>query len=117
MTDYKVSSRSELFLKVAVLKISVTFTGKHLYQILFLNSIIGCRLQTYRSSHSQMFFEIDMFSRILQNSQENTCVGVSILIKLQAPPATILKQRLRRRYFPVIFLETFKNNFLQNTSA
>ena len=35
-----------------------------------------------------------VFLEISQNSQENTCVRVSFLIKLQAAPATLLKKRL-----------------------
>ena len=34
-----------------------------------------------------------VFLEISQNSQENTCASVSILIKLQAWPATLSKQR------------------------
>ena len=33
----------------------------------------------------------------------NTCARVSFLIELQARPATLLKKRLWRRYFPVNF--------------
>ena len=44
-----------------------------------------------------------VFLKLWQNSQENTCVGVSLTIKLQAQPATSLKERLRHRYFPVNF--------------
>ena len=44
-----------------------------------------------------------VFLKLWQNSQENTCAGVSLIIKLQAQPATSLKKRLRHRYFPVNF--------------
>ena len=44
-----------------------------------------------------------MFLDILQNSQENTCARVSILIKLLTRPATSLKYRFWHRYFPVNF--------------
>ena len=106
MTDYKVSSRSELFLKVAVLKTSVTFTGKHLYQILFLNSIIGCRLQTYRSSHSQMFFEID----VLKNFAEFTGKHLrwSLYINKVASAAC---NRIKRETPAQVFPRNFFRNF------
>ena len=39
-----------------------------------------------------------MFLRILQNSQQNTCARVSVLVT-----ATLLKKRLRRKRFPVDF--------------
>ena len=44
-----------------------------------------------------------IFLKILQNSQENTCARISLLIKLQAPPPTLLKKRLWCRCFPVNF--------------
>ena len=45
-----------------------------------------------------------------QNSQENPCVRVSFLIKLQA-----LKKRLRRRCFTVNFAKFLRTPFLQNS--
>ena len=55
----------------------------------------------FRSSLLQMFFKIDVLKNS-QYSQENTCVGVSFLIKLLASrPATLLKKRLQHRCFPV----------------
>ena len=35
--------------------------------------------------------------------QENTCVKVSFLIKLQAEPCDFIKKRLQHRCFPVNF--------------
>ena len=53
---------------------------------------------------------------ISQNSQENTCDGVSFLIKLQAlglrPAATLLKKRLWHRCFPVNFAKFIRAPFL-----
>ena len=51
-----------------------------------------------------------MFLEISQNSQENTCARVSILIK-------ILIKRLWRRCFPVKFAKFLRTSFLQNTSG
>ena len=53
-----------------------------------------------RSSHQTCSLK-KVFLEILQNLQENTCARVSFLIKLQAPPATLLKKRLWHRCFPV----------------
>ena len=57
------------------------------------------------------------FLKISQNSQENTCARVSYLIKLQAPPATLLKKTLWHRCFPVNFAKFLRTLFLQNTSG
>ena len=62
---------------------------EYLYEV-FMN--INVNIYMYgvrsipRSSRSQMFFKISkyMFLEVPQISQENTCVGVSFLIKLQA---------------------------------
>ena len=51
------------------------------------------------------------------NSQENTCARVSFLIKLQAPPATLLKKRLWHRCFPVNFAKFLRTPFSKNTSG
>ena len=52
-----------------------------------------------------------MFLETLQNSQENTFVGLSLLIK----PAR--NQRLWHRWFPVNFAKLLRTPFLQNTSG
>ena len=57
-----------------------------------------------------------MFLNISQSSQENTCVRVPFLIKLQAwslKSTSSLKERLWYRYFPV----NLRRLFLQNTSG
>ena len=56
-----------------------------------------------------------IFLRISQNSQENTSARVSFLIKLQAPPATLLKKRLLNRCFPVNFAKFLTTLFFNNT--
>ena len=56
-----------------------------------------------------------VFLDISQNSQENTYVKVSFLIKLQASglrPATLLKKRLWRRCFPVNLAKFLRTTFL-----
>ena len=58
-----------------------------------------------------------LFLKNSQKSQENTCTRVSILIKLQAAPATLLKKRFWHRCFPVNFAKFLRIPFLQNTSA
>ena len=59
-----------------------------------------------RCSAEKLFFEIS------QNSQENTGARVSILIKFQAWPATLLKKRFWRGCFPVNFAKVLKTPFL-----
>ena len=53
-----------------------------------------------------------LFLEISQNSQENTFARVSFLIKLQAPPATLLKKRLWHRCFPVNFAKFLRTRFI-----
>ena len=48
--------------------------------------MLVCMLTKYRSSHPEVFLKIS------QNSQENTCARVSFLIKLQAPAYVYQKQ-------------------------
>ena len=61
-----------------------------------------------------------VFLEISQNSQENTCARVSLLIKLQAlglRPATLLEKRLWHSCFPVNFMKFLITPFSQNTSG
>ena len=53
------------------------------------------------------------FLRISQNSQENTCARVSVLIKLLAA----LKIETLVQLFSREFCENFKTTFLKNTSV
>ena len=55
-----------------------------------------------------------MFLEISQNSQENTCAGLSFL---SLRPATLLKKRIRHRCFPVNFVKFLGIPFLQNISG
>ena len=57
-----------------------------------------------------------VFSEISQNSQENTCAGVSFLIKLQACSFIFIK-RLWRRCFPGPFAKFLRTPYLQDTSG
>ena len=52
-----------------------------------------------------------VFLKKSQISQENPCIGVSCLIKLQAWPTTLSKKRLWHRYFSVNFANLFANTF------
>ena len=91
---HKVSSRSErvtwgtynIFVKLARIK-----------DICNLVTNIEAVVQT--CSVKKMFLEIS------QNSQENTCARVSFLIKLQAWPATLLKNKTPPQVFPGEFCE------------
>ena len=53
-----------------------------------------------------------VFLEILQNSQKNTCVRVSFLIR----PATLLKKRFWHKCFSVNFAKFLRTLFLQTTS-
>ena len=70
-------------------------------------------LKRFRSSHWRCSVK-KMFLEISQNSQENTCARISLLIKLQA--STLFKKSLWHRCFPVNFSKFLRTPFLQNTS-
>ena len=56
-------------------------------------------------------------SAISQNSQENTHVKASSLIKLQASAWSFIKKRLWHGGFPVNFAKFLRTTFLQNSSG
>ena len=62
----------------------------------------------------------EVFLKISQNSQENTCVRVTFLVNLQASclqrPATLLKTRLWHRCSCFTFVNFLRTPFLQNSS-
>ena len=92
--------------------------GVVVYWFLESNNKAGDRFnwEEDRSSHWRCSIK-KVFLKKIQNSQENTCVGVSFLIKLQAMPAAFLKKRLWYMYFPVNFAKFLRAPFLQNTSG
>ena len=53
-----------------------------------------------------------MFLEILLNSQENTCAGVSLLIKFQASACNFIKKENLVQLFSCEFCEISKNTFL-----
>ena len=52
-----------------------------------------------------------VFLEISQNSQENSCVRVSFLIKLQASPWNFIKKEALAQVFSYEFCEISKNTF------
>ena len=58
---------------------------------------------------------LEVFLEISQNSQENTYVRVSFLIKLQARPATLLKKDALAQVFSCEFWEISKNTVSYRT--
>ena len=52
-----------------------------------------------------------VFLEILQNSQENTCVRASVLIKLQALDLNFIEKETLAQVFPCEFCEISKNTF------
>ena len=52
-----------------------------------------------------------VFLKVSQNSQENTCVRVSFLIKLQALACNFIKRECLAHMFSCTFCEIFKNTF------
>ena len=54
-----------------------------------------------------------MSLKISPNSQENTCNGVSFLIKLQAEACNFIKERTLAQVFSCEFRKNFKNTFLK----
>ena len=60
--------------------------------VLFLLKILFLFNKMYEEAVAQTCSVKRVFLEISQNSQENTCARVSFLIKLQAPPATLLNR-------------------------
>ena len=65
-------------------------------------------------SSSEMFYKIHVLKNFAKftDSQENTCVGVSLNKVPAWRPATSLKQRLWHRCFSANFCRIFKNTIL-----
>ena len=57
-----------------------------------------------------------MLLEISQNSQENTCIRIFFLIKLQDYACNFIKKEALSQCFPVNFVKFVKTPFLQNTS-
>ena len=70
----------------------------------------------FRSSHLRCSLK-KVLLEISQNSLENTCARDSLLIKLHARPAALLKKSLWYRCLLVNFAKFLRTPFLQNTSG
>ena len=68
------------------------------------------KLVNYRSRRSKVFL------KILQKSQENTCVGVSYLVKLQST-CNFIKKETPTQALPCEFCKIFMNNFFYRTPS
>ena len=75
------------------------------------------QLYLSRSSHRRCSVGKEVFLKISQISQENTCSRVSFLIELQAETCSFLKKILWHRCFPLNFAKFLRTPFLQNTSG
>ena len=85
------------FVKKDVLKNFANFTGKHLCWSLF-----------WQNTHWMWSVE-KVFLKFFQISQENTCVGVSLIKFVK----NFIKKRLQHRCFPVKFAKFFKNTYFE----
>ena len=56
-----------------------------------------------------------VFLKISQNSQENTCAKVSLLIKLQAKASNFIKKETLAQVFSCEFCKISKNTFSYRT--
>ena len=65
----------------------------------------------FRSSHPEVFCK-ERFLEISQNSQGNTCIRVSFLIKLQLKAFNFIKKETLAQVFSCEFCEISKNTFL-----
>ena len=70
-------------------------------------------LEQYAEAVAQKSSVKKLLLKISQNSRKSTCARVSLLIKLQAWPATLLKKSLWHRYFPVNFAKILRTPFLK----
>ena len=70
----------------------------------------------FRGSHQSCSLK-KVFLKMLQNSQESTCIGVSFFIKLQAWALQIYRKSLRRSCFSVNLGKFLRTHFLPNTSG
>ena len=100
MSTILLQLRGKMYLQLQILQ--------HQKEVFRIHFFVGF---VHRSSH-QMCSVQKVFSKISQNSPENTCARVSFLIKLQAWPTTLLKKRLWNRCFPVNFATFLRTSLL-----
>ena len=90
-------------------KLHFTIVMKVMIVIMTMRIIMKIMNSTSSEAVAQRCSVKKVFLEISQNSQENTCTKVSFLMKL---PATLLKETLWRRCFPVNFAKFLRTPFL-----
>ena len=88
-----------------------------IYSVFVKHFPLHYQISWYRSSLPRDVFCKKVFLNISQNSQENTYVTVSFLIKLQARPVTLFKNKLWHWCFPVNFVRFLRIPFLLSISS
>ena len=96
LSNYARSSCPEVLCKKVVRRIFAKVTGKHRFYV-----------------QKQSFTDVlqNRFSKISQNSQENTCVRVSLNKVAGRRPTTLLKRRLWHRSFRMNFTKFLRALF------
>ena len=103
----KMSTRGVLP-KEDVSKIFSKFIAKHLFRSLFLNKVVGWKLETFRSSRWRCFVK-HCTLKIITNFAENSQCWSFFLIKLHILCLKLYERRLRHRCFAVKFAIILKN--------
>ena len=79
----------------------------HLLAVMFLHNLLVEWSEAMARRHSVE----NVFIKISQNSQENTCARASFLIKLQMSPITLLEKETLAKAFSCEISQIFKNTF------
>ena len=87
----------------------ITLFSKACTQVLLKSKTFSWRQKHLpRRALKKVFLKIAL--KIAQNSQGNTCVGVSFLIKSQAPASNFIKNLLKKRLRYICFPIDFNRN-------
>ena len=76
-----------------------------------INRPLDVKTKQLSLSEAQAIACKNMFLKLLQNSQENTCIGILFWKKLQVWPATLSKQRLQQGCFLVNFAKFLRKPY------
>ena len=89
----------------AILRRITIKKSKHFYRTASLVYNYQYPTFTYRSSRRDVFCKKGVFLKILKNSQENNCVGVSFSIKLQVWGFAVQFAKLLKTLFLIEYLQ------------
>ena len=84
------------------------------FHIVFANTVKYSLFNNFRGSRSQVTYKKATSKNLVKFTQKNMCRGLFFNKNVGLQSATLLKQRLRHKRFPVNFVKILRTTLFEN---